>query len=82
MRDLQMKFYETVTTIAAQGEVRLAGLPFAPGTEVEVTVTPKRGAADEFANQWKRVCDEIRARAGQISDDEIQKEIDAYRKGA
>jgi hypothetical protein len=33
--------YETSATVEDRGEVRVAGVPFAPGTEVEVTISPK-----------------------------------------
>jgi hypothetical protein len=36
-----MNHYETSTTVGGQGEIHLAGLPFTPGTEVEVVVSPK-----------------------------------------
>jgi hypothetical protein len=36
-----MKTYETSATVQDRGELRLAGVPFAPGTEVEVTISPK-----------------------------------------
>lgn len=35
-----MKSFETTATVEGQGEIRLAGVPFAPGTEVEITVRP------------------------------------------
>jgi hypothetical protein len=35
-----MNTYETSATVEAQGEVRVAGVPFEPGTRVEVTITP------------------------------------------
>lgn len=35
-----MKSFETTATVENHGEIRLAGVPFAPGTEVEITVTP------------------------------------------
>jgi hypothetical protein len=35
-----MNTYETTGTVEAHGEVRVAGVPFAPGTEVEVTIKP------------------------------------------
>ena len=42
-----MKTYETTATVENHGQVRLAGLPFAPGTEVEVRISPKTpGASD------------------------------------
>ena len=35
-----MKTYETFATVEAQGQVHVGGIPFAPGTEVEVTIKP------------------------------------------
>jgi hypothetical protein len=42
-----MNVYETSATVEEQGQVRVAGVPFAPGTEVEVTISPKGAAAEE-----------------------------------
>ncbi len=36
-----MNTYETFATVEAKGQVRVAGVPFAPGTEVEVTIREK-----------------------------------------
>ena len=36
-----MNTYETSATVQAQGQIHVAGVPFAPGTEVEVTISPK-----------------------------------------
>ena len=36
-----MTTYETSATVEDQGQVRVAGVPFAPGTEVEVTIREK-----------------------------------------
>jgi hypothetical protein len=36
-----MKTFETSATVEAQGQVHLAGVPFAPGTEVEISISPK-----------------------------------------
>jgi hypothetical protein len=36
-----MNTYATSATVEDQGQVRVAGVPFATGTEVEVTITPK-----------------------------------------
>jgi hypothetical protein len=38
----RMNAFETFATVQQTGDVRVAGVPFAPGTEVEVTITPKR----------------------------------------
>ena len=77
-----MQSYETVAIVEKEGRLHVASVPFAPGTEVEVTVNQKRRPGDEFAVQWKRVCEQIRATTGEISDDDIQGEIGAHRKGA
>jgi hypothetical protein len=63
--------------------VSVAGVPFAPGTEVEVTISPRRESAETFAVAWRRVCNELRTVPAiqNITDDEIQDEIDAYRAG-
>ena len=47
-----MKTFETSATVQDRGEVRVAGVPFAPGTEVEVTISaksPSRAAAADAA---------------------------------
>jgi hypothetical protein len=76
-----MKIYETSATVEDQGQVRVAGVPFAPGTEVEVTISPKRVSAEEFTSAWRRVCAELRGGPGlkNITDEEIREEIDRYR---
>jgi len=78
-----MKAFETSTTVEAQGDIRVVGVPFAPGTEVEVTISPKRKNAAEFTEAWQRVCSELRRLppARTITDDAIQQEIDDYRAG-
>jgi hypothetical protein len=40
-----MNTYETTATVEDQGQVRVVGVPFAPGTSVEVTITPTRNGA-------------------------------------
>jgi hypothetical protein len=75
-----MNAYETSATVEAPGEVRVAGVPFAPGTEVDVTISMKRRPASEFAAAWQRVCAEMRSMQA-IADEEIQSEIADYRAG-
>jgi hypothetical protein len=36
-----MNTFETTATVAEHGQVRLTGVPFAAGTEVEVTISPR-----------------------------------------
>jgi hypothetical protein len=43
-----MSTYETSATVQAHGQVHVVGVPFAPGTEVEVTITPKERPGDEL----------------------------------
>jgi hypothetical protein len=42
-----MNTYETTATVDAHGQVRLAGVPFEAGTEVEISISPKRQSQDE-----------------------------------
>ncbi|HEY3394623.1 MAG TPA: hypothetical protein VGK58_18070 [Lacipirellulaceae bacterium] len=39
-----MNTYETTATVENHGQVRLAGVPFEPGTHVQVTVREKVGS--------------------------------------
>jgi hypothetical protein len=43
-----MNTFETSAHVEAEGQVRVAGVPFEPGTKVEVTIT--RVAAEEPPN--------------------------------
>ena len=36
-----MNVYETFTTVGEHGDIHLAGIPFQPGAEVEVVISPK-----------------------------------------
>jgi hypothetical protein len=35
-----METFETSATVESEGQVRVAGVPFPPGTAVEVTISP------------------------------------------
>jgi len=76
-----MNTYETSATVEDQGQVHVSGVPFAPGTEVEVTIAPKRRSAEQFAAAWQRLCSDLRGRSGlqNITDEDIRDEIDSYR---
>ena len=41
-----MKIYETSATVEDQGQVRVVGVPFEPGTRVEITMTPTQNGTD------------------------------------
>ncbi len=42
-----MQIYETSATVEDHGHIRVDGVPFAPGTEVAITVIPKRQSAGD-----------------------------------
>jgi hypothetical protein len=78
-----MQSYETSATVEGEGQVRLVGVPFPPGTPVEVTINPQRRSPAEFAVAWKRLCDELRAVHGtaELNEADIEREIDDYQAG-
>jgi hypothetical protein len=39
-----MDTFETTTTVEDRGQIHLSGLPFEPGTDVEVTIKPVENA--------------------------------------
>jgi len=76
-----MKTFETTTIVEPSGEVRIAGVPFMAGTEVEVFVSSKRISGDDFRQQWHEVCQRMRRSPSvqSLSDEDIQAEITGYR---
>lgn len=78
-----MQTYETSATVEDQGQVHVAGVPFAPGTEVEITISAKRRSAEEFIAAWSQLCADLRARPGltNVTEEEIHEEVDRYRTG-
>jgi hypothetical protein len=45
-----MNTYETTGTVEDHGQLHVAGVPFAPGTQVEVTISPKIPSAQASAH--------------------------------
>ncbi len=78
-----MNSFETSATVEDQGRVQIVGVPFAKGTEVEVTISPKRSPAEDFTTAWQRVCAELRGRPGLqgVNNEDIRAEIDRFRTG-
>jgi hypothetical protein len=78
-----MDAFETSATVQSAGEIRVFGVPFAPGTEVEVIISPKRQDAADFAREWESICRELRKQPAtqSITDADIQREIEDYRAG-
>jgi hypothetical protein len=50
-----MSNYETFTTVGGHGEIHLVGVPFQPGTEVEVVVSPKKTDSESPADANHRL---------------------------
>ncbi|CAN5489287.1 hypothetical protein BH10PLA2_BH10PLA2_07970 [soil metagenome] len=46
-----MSDFQQLATVDADGQIVLNELPFAPGTEVEITITTKEFSSDNFAGQ-------------------------------
>jgi hypothetical protein len=64
-----MRSYETAGTVAEQGALQLGGLPFAPGTRVEVSISAKE--TPEFSKQsaydeLEAVYEECRSLRGEV----------------
>jgi len=78
-----MSSFETSATVQPQGQVVVGGVPFEPGTEVEVSINPKRASAQEFGAAWRRVCAELRGQPGiqNATDDDIRTEVERFRAG-
>jgi hypothetical protein len=76
-----MKTFEATAIVEPSGEIRVAGVPFTPGTEVEVVVSSKRQSADEFRRNWAELCGELRnlPNIPNLSDAEIQAEVTEHR---
>ncbi len=76
-----MKAFETTTIVDSTGEIRVAAVPFSAGTEVDVIVSAKRGSGEDFRRQWEEVCRQLRSQPmnENVSDEEIQAEVDGHR---
>jgi hypothetical protein len=58
--------YETSALVRAEGEVRVVGVPFAPGTEVEVTISPKVRSNEASAHDNDEALTAARARMREL----------------
>ena len=76
-----MQAYETSATVEKEGQVRVVGVPFPPGTPVEVTISPQRRSPAEFVAAWRHFCEDLRRRpdVAELGENEIQQEIKDYR---
>ena len=76
-----MKTFEVTTIVQPTGEIRVAGVPFSAGTEVDVIVSPKRQSGEDFRRNWEEVCRLLRSlpTVANVSDDELQAEVAEHR---
>lgn len=61
-----MQTYETCTIVEDAGQVHLAGLPFAPGTQVDVSISPKRPSQEPIPVADDRALVAVRARMREL----------------
>lgn len=77
-----MQTYETSGTVGGDGQVRVTGVPFAPGTPVEITIAPQRRTPADFVAAWQILCNQLRTQpTAELTDAEIDKEIGDFRAG-
>jgi hypothetical protein len=61
-----MNTYETFGTVEEQGRILVAGVPFPPGTEVEITISPTRRATGEVTRPDEEALAEARDRLREL----------------
>ncbi len=78
-----MKAYETSGTVGADGALKVEAPRELANQEVEVLITPKRPPAAERVAAWERLCRRVQGlpQIQQITDEDIQQEIEAVRGG-
>jgi hypothetical protein len=58
--------YETSAIVEEQGKLHLADVPFAPGTEVEVVISPKMRAQDQVRTSEEKGLAQARDRMREL----------------
>jgi len=61
-----MNAYETTATVEDHGQVCVAGVPFEPGTEVEVIISPKARSTDDTARSDEEAWSAARQRMREL----------------
>lgn len=71
------------TKVEPDGWLKVQAPPELENQEVDVIIVPQRPLAAERVAAWRRLCEEIQNLPGskEITDEDIQKEIDDYRAG-
>ena len=69
--------------VEADGWLKIQAPPELENQEVEVIIIPRRPSASERLTAWRRLSEEAQAipKSKNITEEEIQKEIDDYRTG-
>jgi hypothetical protein len=71
------------TKVESDGWLKIQAPPELENQEVDVIIIPQRPPASERVAAWRRLTEKIDSlpKAEEISEEEIQKEIDDYRAG-
>ncbi|EAZ88047.1 hypothetical protein [Crocosphaera chwakensis] len=77
-----MNAYKTYVTVTESQELVLSNLPFKPGQKVEVIVLAEEDKRAMLAEEMRKLFKETQAIPviQDITEEEIQAEIDAYRR--
>jgi hypothetical protein len=54
-----MQNFETSATVENEGHLHVEGVPFPPGTRVEVTISPQERPKVENADAWQRLSEAL-----------------------
>lgn len=75
-----MEAYKTYSTVGNEGQVVLSGLPFQPGSRVEVVVLQQPQTPEQVIESWTASNQRIRkGLRSEISEAEIVQEIETHR---
>jgi hypothetical protein len=76
-----MQTFTISATVEPSGQLVIGELPFAPGTEVVVVVSPRANSAAEFEAAWNELCVRLRQRPdlASLEEDQIEQEVAQYR---
>jgi len=71
------------TKVEPNGWLKIQAPPELENQEVDVIIVPRRPTSSERVAAWRRLCDETQAVpiAKDITEEDIQKEIDEHRAG-
>ncbi|MEP6912710.1 MAG: hypothetical protein ABI923_08140 [bacterium] len=71
------------TKVEPDGWLKVQAPPELENQEVDVIIVPQRPPAAERVAAWQRLCDEAQAQPSskELTDEDIQKEIEDYRAG-